>query len=550
MKNQMTVVAKPGSGESGRLGSRFAKLDTATRNAANRSLAQLAFVYASAYFVGFLYYWWLTIQQHGSFRPPLGQDVFFAVISIAYALFVGFRCHDGSCAVQSFADTAQRFLVVGGVGISGNLWGWEGRFEPVSTELLGVPWLGVWFLTFSNIVALTPRRFFVGSMVGVAGLIGVIYASALLHGAPPGASAGAVEMANRLAGNLAVPTLICAGIAVYCAHRVFKMAESISEARRLGSYQLTEKLGTGGMGEVWKAEHEMLVRPAAIKLIRKEVMGERDGGLYQTLVARFEREVQATAALTSPHTVQIYDFGITDGSFYYVMELLEGSDLKTLVERFGPVPASRAASFLRQACDSLYDAHESGMIHRDIKPANLFVCRRGRTYDFIKVLDFGLVKDTGMRSKESAELTMQGLVSGTPAFMAPEMATGASAIDARADIYALGCVGYWLLTGELVFPAPTPLAMLLQHARERPTPPSERIELDIPPAFDQLILQCLEKNPQDRPASARELARRLADVERECEAWTHERAERWWRAHLPHLAGSSTSVAVPVAVGV
>jgi serine/threonine-protein kinase len=339
-----------------------------------------------------------------------------------------------------------------------------------------------------------------------------------------------------------VPTLICVGIAVYCAQRAFRMAENVSEARRMGSYRLTEKIGAGGMGEVWKAEHNMLARPAAIKLIRREALGDRSESASRTLVARFAREAQATAALSSPHTVQIYDFGITDGSFYCVMELLEGLDLKSLVERFGPVPPARAVHLLRQACDSLADAHESGLIHRDVKPANLFTCRRGRSYDFVKVLDFGLVKDTGACDEDHTQLTMQGVVSGTPAFMAPELAAGSSGVDGRADLYALGCVGYWLVTGSLVFPATTPLAMLLQHAHEEPTPPSARSELPVPGALDRVILDCLRKRPEDRPRSARDLATRLVEAAPDCGEWTAEQAERWWRAHLRNLTGAPAPV--------
>jgi serine/threonine-protein kinase len=334
---------------------------------------------------------------------------------------------------------------------------------------------------------------------------------------------------------MVVPSLICLGIAVYGSHRYFRLTEDVSEARRMGSYHLIEKIGSGGMGEVWKAEHQMLVRPAAIKVIRRESLGDTSDSSYRTLVARFEREVQATAALSSPHTVQIYDFGLADGSFYCVMELLEGMDLKSLVERFGPIPAGRATHLLRQACDSLIDAHESGLIHRDVKPGNLFTCRRGRTYDFVKVLDFGLVKEVGAADDAATQLTLQGVLSGTPAFMAPEMASGTDNVDARADLYALGCVGYWLVTGELVFPATTPVAMLLKHAKENPAPPSTRTEIVVPEALDALILECLAKDPRNRPSSARHLARRLSEVERECDEWTDDRAERWWRAHLPHL---------------
>ncbi|MGQ0721142.1 MAG: serine/threonine-protein kinase [Candidatus Eiseniibacteriota bacterium] len=538
MKDHVTVYTQQDAPPDGANGSRFAKLDTATREAAHKSLSQLAFVYATAYFVAFLYYWFLAMQKQGGLCAPPRQDLILAAVSVTYALLTGFRCRATSCTPVSFARAAEGFLVMGTIGIAGNYWAWDRHFAATVEDLIGVSWVGVWLITYPAIVVLTPRRFATGALLGVLALAAIIYSSALVRDVP-------MDDTHSFARIVLVPTLICVGIAVYCAHRAFRMAEDVSEARRMGSYRLTEKIGSGGMGEVWKAEHHMLARPAAIKLIRREALGDRSDSASRTLVARFAREAQATAALTSPHTVQIYDFGITGGSFYCVMELLEGLDLKSLVDRFGSVPPARAVHLLRQACDSLGDAHESGLIHRDVKPANLFTCRRGRAYDFVKVLDFGLVKDTGAREEDRTQLTMQGVVSGTPAFMAPELAAGSAAVDGRADLYALGCVGYWLLTGTLVFPAATPVAMLLQHAHDEPVPPSTRSELEVPAALDRLILDCLRKRPDDRPKSARELAARLADLERECGAWTAEHAERWWRIHLPSLAAPAPAFSRP-----
>jgi serine/threonine-protein kinase len=301
----------------------------------------------------------------------------------------------------------------------------------------------------------------------------------------------------------------------------------------------------------------MLARPAAIKLIRVNAMS--DGGedsAARRALRRFEREAQATAALTSPHTVELYDFGITDdGTFYYVMELLQGLDLKSLVERAGPVPAQRAIRFLRQACHSLADAHENGLVHRDVKPANLFACRRGLEYDYVKVLDFGLVKDAGLDDgDDKTQLTLEGAASGTPGFMAPEIASGDHAIDRRADIYGLGCVAYWLLCGRLVFEGKTPMAILLQHMKDNPPPPSARTELAIPPSFERIVLDCLAKDPKARPPSAQELEERLAEVERDVGVWTQDQAARWWRAQMPDLAavtrgGGAESVAAAVGGG-
>src|SRR4029079_11409597 len=208
------------------------------------------------------------------------------------------------------------------------------------------------------------------------------------------------------------------------------------------------------MGEVWRARHRLLIRPAAIKLIRQRAQGTMSSD-PELLVRRFEREARATAALTSPHTVQLYDFGVAeDGRLYYVMELLDGLDLDTLVRQHGPLPPERVVHFLRQVCSALQDAHANGLVHRDIKPANVVVSRAGTTFDFVKVLDFGLVKLDGARvaDKKAIDLSTEDSWSGTPGYMAPEVVLGAGDTDHRVDLYALGCVAYWLLTGTRVLP--------------------------------------------------------------------------------------------------
>jgi len=304
---------------------------------------------------------------------------------------------------------------------------------------------------------------------------------------------------------------------------------------QLGSYKLVDRLGEGGMGEVWRAEHRLLGRPAAVKLIRPEVVGRTED--QETLNRRFEREARVTAALRSPHTVTIYDFGAApDGAFYYAMELLEGLDLETLVTRFGPQSPERVIHFLLQACDSLAEAHAKGLIHRDIKPQNIFASRLGLNYDFTKVLDFGLVKTLALVSSSHVRLTLDGTTTGTPAYMSPEMALG-NPVDARSDIYSLGCVAYRVLTGEQVFERDTALAVLLAHIQDDPVAPSQRTELEIPAELDRVILACLEKDPSKRPQTAQELARLLAAV-RLPRPWDSARAERWWNTHVPDLGAS------------
>jgi len=302
-----------------------------------------------------------------------------------------------------------------------------------------------------------------------------------------------------------------------------------SNERDLGGYQLIELLGKGGMGEVWRAEHDSLIRPAAIKVMRRELHGSVPPKELDSLIARFQREVQVTATLTSPHTIQVFDFGKTfDGSLYYVMELLHGLNLETLVNSHGPQPAERVVLLLQHVCASLAEAHHRKLIHRDIKPANIYLCAVGMEVDFVKVLDFGLVRDLNNEHR----LTMQGSTPGTPAYLAPEFLL--DRVDHRADLYSLGCVAYFLLTGRLVFEAENRIEMLAAHTSETPLAPSKRTELSVPPELDALVLALLAKDPSARPQSADELAARLASIPL-ATPWTAQRAQAWWQSHAPAL---------------
>jgi serine/threonine protein kinase len=316
---------------------------------------------------------------------------------------------------------------------------------------------------------------------------------------------------------------------------IYGLRQQVAEANELGQYILEEPIGGGGMGEVWRARHRLLIRPAAIKLIRPQALPAMAGD-SELLMRRFEREARATAALKSPHTVQLYDFGATeDGRLYYVMELLDGLDLDTLVRQYGPLPAERVIHILRQVCSSLQDAHGNGLVHRDIKPANVVVSRAGTTFDFVKVLDFGLVKlDTARQGEDDAvaKLSTEGSTSGTPAFMAPEVVLGVADTDHRVDLYALGCVGYWLLTGKLIFEGRSVVEVMFHHAHTPAPRPSTASELPIPAPLEDLLMECLEKDPARRPTSAEAVSSRLDAVSLES-PWTVERAERWWAMHRP-----------------
>ncbi len=314
---------------------------------------------------------------------------------------------------------------------------------------------------------------------------------------------------------------------------IYSLRRAATAARDLGQYQLQERIASGGMGEIWRASHRFLARPAAIKVIHPDKVSPLGGDSAAKVLERFEKEAQTTARLESLNTVRIYDFGRTDsGEFYYAMELLEGLDLELMVERYGPVSPGRAIHFMTQACDSLSEAHSLGQVHRDVKPSNLFVCKVGLTYDVLKVLDFGLVTRAG--SEKARDLRLEGSegLAGTPAYMAPEQVLADTTIDERADIYALGCVGYWLLSGHTVFDIDRPLAMAVAHVKAPPMSLSRRTEIAVPADLEALIMQCLEKDPAARPQSAEALADQLTACG-DATGWLPPQAREWWRRHRP-----------------
>jgi eukaryotic-like serine/threonine-protein kinase len=387
-----------------------------------------------------------------------------------------------------------------------------------------ISWAGTVVLIYAAIVPTPPKRMLV---------LGLMVVSMQPLGMLIGRARGIWELDSPLDALLMHhPDYLLVGVAVVIAHVVTRLGQHVSKAREMGSYHLGELLGRGGMGEVYKATHRMLARPAAIKLIRRDSFGGADSEGADVAVRRFRREAEVAASLRSPHTVELYDFGVTeDQTMYFVMELLDGTDLETLVRDHGPVPARRVVHILCQVCESLEEAHVAGMVHRDIKPANIHIGRLGLQYDFVKVLDFGLVKPVASKVEEHSLATAAGLTPGTPAYMAPEMAM-AESVDGRADIYALGCVAYYLLTGRLVFEGDTSLQMIVKHLQNNPVPPSQRTNAVIPTDLERLVLACLAKQRDDRPSSAAELSRALRDVG--LDPWTQEDARRWWHTQRPH----------------
>jgi serine/threonine-protein kinase len=310
-----------------------------------------------------------------------------------------------------------------------------------------------------------------------------------------------------------------AAAAVYTAHTIHELQEEALKARQLGQYRLVKLIGSGGMGEVYLAEHQLLRRPCAIKLIRPSRQTD------PASLERFEREVQLTAQLSHPNTIDIFDYGRTpDGTFYYVMEYLPGMNLFDLVEEFGPMPPARVVHFLRQTARALREAHEAGLIHRDIKPANIFSAKRGGVYDVAKLLDFGLVRP--MRENPTANAGDPSMISGSPFYIAPEEVLSGGTVDVRSDIYSLGATGYYLLTGRPPFQGSNAVQLMVAHVNEKVVSPTS-LQSGIPVELEAVILRCLAKQPSDRFCDAQALERALAGCP-VAGRWTYEDAQRWW----------------------
>ncbi|MEJ2240449.1 MAG: serine/threonine-protein kinase [Gemmatimonadales bacterium] len=456
-------------------------------------LRAVALLFAAAVFIANFVAAAFTVEgQEYTFSRVVGWLP--GVLAIAAALFVVWLTTWQRPSVAPKLAVGLVFQVLGGFAIAmAQWWGlWEG-VPDLSNNVdfqrsLGISWVAVWIVLFTVVVPTKPWRALLASVVTGA-TVPLTITLSMGFGGTPAANASFF-------------------------------------------FVLEERLGSGGMGEVWRARHRLLARPAAVKFIRPEVLSEGDGGSQHVIVTRFEREAQATASMRCPHTIELYDFGVADdGTFYYVMELLNGFDLESLVKQFGPIPPQRVLHLLRQLCHALAEAHENGLIHRDVKPGNIYVCRYGREYDWVKVLDFGMVKTLRAEGEASLKLTAETVMGGTPAYMAPEQALGDEAIDGRTDIYQAGCVAYYALTGQLVFTGRTQVEMMLKHATEAPVPPSSKSDKPIPPGLDALVLRCLSKDREERPATADELATAVAECARELPPWTSAEAGEWWRSH-------------------
>lgn len=446
------------------------------------------------------------------------QDAIVAVgIITSLAFYAYSRKSDRSPRLM--LDLGLIYLVLTALDI-GLLWHWE----PSPMHWTAHPtftWVGTLVLTFAAIVPNPPGKTLIAGLIAASMMpLGMLIAR------DRGVWSG--DLGDVLLMHY--PDYIMVGVSVLISHVVTGLGQQVTKAREMGSYHLGKLLGKGGMGEVYHATHRMLARPAAIKLIRPEMMGPMDTPAAQLAIKRFRREAEVAASLRSPHTVELYDFGVTDDeTLYFVMELLEGMDLDALVRNHGPLPANRVIHILAQICESLEEAHKRGLVHRDIKPPNIHLGPLGLQHDFVKVLDFGLAKPVTNTAIGHSLETGTGLLAGTPAYMAPEVALGRG-LDSRSDLYAVGCVAYFLLTSYVVFEAETAVEALVRHVNDTPIPPSERTDLPIPPALEHVVLRLLAKRPEDRPQSAAEVSRELAAIA--IEPWREADAAAWWKLHV------------------
>ena len=450
-----------------------------------------------------------------------------------------------------------RLLHLGAASVFGSLW-WlcrKGRRSSFQLNVLDVGGLVLTSSLYSLMIAWAPASNFLQSLILTLIVVSTLNTHAVIVPATARRGAWVTTLAalpvpitayyiaarhpgEKLAGYPWAPLVAALFVAMWCvtgiataalaARIVYGLRERVRAATELGQYTLEEKIGEGGMGTVYRARHALLRRPTAIKLLSTE-RGE------QLQIQRFEREVQLTASLAHPNTIAIYDFGHTpDGVFYYAMEFIEGITLEDLVRHAGPQPAARVAHILSQVCAALVEAHHVGLVHRDIKPANVMLSLRGCVADQVKVLDFGLVKEL---HSEAVGTTAQNTILGTPLYMAPESITAPALVSARTDLYALGAVGYHLLTGRPVFEGETIVDVCSKHLLAEPVPPSRNGALDVPAGLEQLIMACLSKAPDARPPSAASLRDAISELGLTTR-WTPVDAERWWHAEAPKVRQS------------
>jgi serine/threonine-protein kinase len=378
-----------------------------------------------------------------------------------------------------------------------------------------------WFLLIMTYVIFIPNTWQRAAVVlGIMGAMPAIIIGYLYTTVPAYRQLADQQAYSGFISGQILITWIAVMVGIVGVHTIGTLRREAFAAKQLGQYRLKKRLGSGGMGEVYLAEHQMMKRPCAVKLIRPEKAGD------PRMLARFEREVRATAKLSHWNSIDIYDYGRTsDGTFYYVMEYLPGHNVGELVEDYGPLPPSRAVYLMDQVCAALQEAHGIGLVHRDIKPANIFCAYRGGVFDVAKLLDFGLAKPT-FETNSQTQLTMEGTVTGSPLFMSPEQASADDGVDARSDIYSLGAVLYFILTGQPPFVSDNPLKVMIAHASQEVVPPRQH-RPELPVELEEIVLRCLEKDPDHRYQEVGELQRALREIAFD-DAWSSDRAAQWW----------------------
>lgn len=474
-----------------------------------RAVRRIRFVAALSIFIQVVFWAFLNLLEGdlpGDLRQPLQWIPNVAIIVSSLAILL--LSHRERLAPKRVITLGLGYLVIVSYAIALSQY-WDAfsgiPATMIDADLIGLSHVAVWMLFYTVLVPTRPSRVLIALLVS-ATAVPVTYVLMVQHNDAPSLGLQA------FVSVLVAPYVVVAFIAYITARIVYRLGQDVRRAQELGSYRLTERLGSGGMGEVWRATHRMLARPAAVKLIRAEALCA-DPAARAVAQARFEREAQVTASLQSPHTIELYDFGVTEtGTFYYVMELLHGRDLDALVRRFGPLPAERVVHILRQACASLAEAHAHGLVHRDIKPANLYLCRRAFEYDFVKVLDFGLVKHRADAGGQRVDLSQTGIVPGTPSFMAPEMILGEDGVDGRADLYALGLTLYEMAAGTYPFEAPD-LQQMVRRQLQEAAPPVRSARPGLSRFFAAVVDRLLEKDLAARFPDAARLFKLLEDGE-------------------------------------
>ena len=484
-----------------------------------RIVAILFFVGFGVFLVRWYFMWDATFAAEHR-----GMFVTHAAITIVLGLFALRLCRHCDYSLTKlriaelviFGCPAAFFLVKGiqETTFLANLADGRARLPDIAT-----PWLLLIF-TYALFIPNTWQR--------AAGVIGMMAAGPIVTFAYLAATVPRfVELANRadyvgFISSQLLLSIIAAMVGIIGVQTIGRLRREAFAARQLGQYRLKKRLGSGGMGEVYLAEHQMMKRPCAVKLIRPEKAGDA------RMLARFEREVRATAKLSHWNSIDIYDYGRTaDGTFYYVMEFLPGHNVGEIVEDYGPIPVPRAVYLMDQVCAALNEAHGIGLVHRDIKPANIFCAYRGGVFDVAKLLDFGLAKPSSLEGNGEAQLTVEGTVTGSPLFMSPEQARGDDVVDARSDIYSLGAVMYFMLAGRPPFLDDNPLKVIIAHASQEVVP-LRQINPNLSVDVEEIVMRCLEKDPDHRFQDATALQRALRELAFEEQRWSSELAADWW----------------------